>query len=509
MITRFYKFLVVFFCTLVLLSCVHKPKYATENGKIPAIFPDYTDLTIPPNIAPLNFAISDSADDFFVEIYGQKGSPVSIHTQKVVDIPIKKWRRLLSENKGDTLFVDIYRKTNGRWEKYLPIKNIIAIDTIDPYMAYRQSAPGDGYWRHMEIRQRNLTNFTDAPIIVNDMADGACFSCHITSGNNPNNVMLHVRRSNPGTLIIRNGELRKVKMTIDNQNVIYGAWHPSANFLAFSTNEAASPDRNFSHERMLVVYDRISDIVLYNIENNELSSDSFLLTPNYVESFPTWSHDGNYLYYCRANSPKNPEDSDDYEGTTSVMYDLMRIAFDEQSGCFTGSPEKMIDAQSLGLSVSLPEVSPDDRYVMFAASDYGTITPAAKRSDLFLLDLKTKKVEALSILNTKYLESSHAWSNNGRWFLYSSKKGNGLYSRPYLGYFDKNGHVHKSFIVPQKDPFFYPKFRRLYNLPRLMTGPINPEWMMEANHLEARPVVNKLEHNYKSVDAVSGATQKH
>ena len=41
--------------------------FHAENKK-PAIFPDYIDVVIPPNIAPLNFTVLDKGNKYYIEI---------------------------------------------------------------------------------------------------------------------------------------------------------------------------------------------------------------------------------------------------------------------------------------------------------------------------------------------------------------------------------------------------------------------------------------------------------
>ena len=43
-------------------SCAPTPENVREVKSLPTIYPDYTDITIPANIAPLNFKIRGKAD---------------------------------------------------------------------------------------------------------------------------------------------------------------------------------------------------------------------------------------------------------------------------------------------------------------------------------------------------------------------------------------------------------------------------------------------------------------
>ena len=69
------------------------------------IKPDYTDLAIPPNIAPLNFVVKDSGQQYLVKIYSVNGEPVEVFSRTgKIKISLRPWRALLNANKGQELF---------------------------------------------------------------------------------------------------------------------------------------------------------------------------------------------------------------------------------------------------------------------------------------------------------------------------------------------------------------------------------------------------------------------
>lgn len=88
------------------------------------------------------------------------------------------------------------------------------------------------------------------------------------------------------------------------------------------------------------------------------------------------------------------------------------------------------------------------------------------------MDLTTRAVRALKEVNSPDVESYHSWSSNGRWIIYSTRRDDGSYTRPYIAYFDKKGNAHKPFILPQEDPDFYAQFFKSYNIPEFMTEPV-------------------------------------
>ena len=47
---------------MALTACTPTPENAMKCDAMPPIYPDYTDITIPCNIAPLNFLLRDEVD---------------------------------------------------------------------------------------------------------------------------------------------------------------------------------------------------------------------------------------------------------------------------------------------------------------------------------------------------------------------------------------------------------------------------------------------------------------
>jgi len=69
-------------------------------------------------------------------------------------------------------------------------------------------------------------------------------------------------------------------------------------------------------------------------------------------------------------------------------------------------------------------------------------------------------------------DSFHSWSSNSRWIVFSSKRDDGLFARPYFSYLDADGKAHKPFVLPQEDPTYYDSCIRTYNAPELATAPV-------------------------------------
>ena len=78
----------------------------------------------------------------------------------------------------------------------------------------------------------------------------------------------------------------------------------------------------------------------------------------------------------------------------------------------------------------------------------------------------------MTAANSKDVDSYHSWSSNSRWLAFSSRRDDGLYTRPYFTYVDAQGKEHKPFMLPQADPDYYIAFMKSYNIPELITGPV-------------------------------------
>ena len=141
----------------------------------------------------------------------------------------------------------------------------------------------------------------------------------------------------------------------------------------------------------------------------------------------------------------------------------------------------VLDADSTGMSMSMPAISPDGRYMVCSMSDYGYFTIFHKESDLYCIDLESREFRKLEV-NSESAESFSSWSANGRWLVFSSKRMDEVFSRPFIAYIDENGKAHKPFVLPQKDPEMYNILLANYNLPKMITGRIE----LDPEEIQAR-----------------------
>ncbi len=453
----------------------NSPVPSVTVNRNPRINPDYTDVVIPPNIAPLNFRVLEPLDEAALRISSNSGDPIDLKSgDGVFQIPIKAWKKLLNQNRGQSLILHIRIRKDSKWQAFRPIINRISQEPIDSYLAYRLINPAYSLWTVMGLYQRNLETFDEKPILVNRLTQDNCMNCHNFKNNDPDFMLMHLRGGpGSGTLIRWQGEIRKVDTATDfNKAGAYPSWHPNGNIIAFSVNALTM----FFHARgeSRDVLDSASDLVLYLIDKNMITTGRGIANPDRMETFPCWAPDGQHLYFCAADK------LDKYVGIRdgkedlfweNIRYDLMRIAYTAETDTW-GEPETVLSAEQAGGSITLPRISPDGRFLIFTKADYGNFPIYLKSSDLYLLDLKTGKYKRLEC-NSDQTESFHSWSSNGRWFVFSSKRLDGFCARPFFSYLAQDGTASKPILLPQKDPAFYDTFLKTYNVPELVRGSIS------------------------------------
>ena len=74
--------------------------------------------------------------------------------------------------------------------------------------------------------------------------------------------------------------------------------------------------------------------------------------------------------------------------------------------------------------------------------------------------------------NSDDTESFHNWSTNSRWLVLSSRRDDGLFTRPYFCHVDAQGRVSKAFMLPQRNPRRFYRNRFLsFNVPEFIIAP--------------------------------------
>ena len=448
------------------------PKDVTIVDEQPAIYPDYVGVTIPTGIAPLDFAMrSDSVTTIDVEVKGSQGG--SLHTNGAyADFDIAAWHELLEQNKGGELKVTVCAERDGRWTQYQDFAIHISTDSLGEWgVTYRRIAPGYEFYGHMGIYQRDLSNFNETPLIENTDISKQCLNCHTANRTNPDQYVFHVRGEMGATVINRHGSIEALQARNDSLggSMVYPYWHPGGRYCAFSTNKTSQMFHTANPTKRIEVYDSSSDVFVYDTETRTILLDTLTMRKYWAENVPVFSPDGKWLYYMTAKRQIYPTDYD------KEKYSLCRVAFDAETGKLGTQVDTLINTRLTGKSISWPRPSYDGHYIMYAQADYGYFSIWHPEADLWLLDLETGDTRPIDEVNSSRAESLHNWSTNSRWFLFTSRRDDGLYSRLYLAHIDEQGHCTKPFMLPQQNPWhYYQQLLYSYNTPDFTTRCLEP-----------------------------------
>jgi len=447
---------------LLLVACTHQVKNPKQAGELPPIYPDYVDVTIPVGIAPMNFDYEGGDyQRLDVAVKGSKGG--SLHCQgSTIDFDLDLWHELVANNQGGELTFTLCVEKEGQWIQYQDFKMYVSKHPLDEWgLTYRRVAPGYEVYSQMGLYQRDLSTFDEYEIMVNTRTPGACVNCHTSNRTNPEAFLFHVRGANSATVVQKDGKRALLNTKTDKTLglCVYPYWHPDGRYVAFSTNTTRQ-GFHMTKEKRIEVFDHESDLQILDTETNELLLSPLLTQKESNETYPAFSPDGKTLYFCTTLKKSYPQ------ALKQVRYNLCSIAFDAQTGHYGETIDTLLNAEADSMSIAFPKPSYDGKWLMYTLADYGTFPIWHQEADLWLMNLQTGETRALNEVNSDNTESYHNWSENSRWFVFSSRRGDGLYTRLYFSSIDETGKATKPFLLPQKAPrHFYERLMYSYNVP--------------------------------------------
>lgn len=458
-------------CLLAACSSPQLPKKYAVSNQLPRIYPDYVGVTIPVNVAPLNFELLMGADNAIIR-YAAHDSEILCEGLKARP-DIDEWHRLAAEVQGGDITVDVYAEKDGQWTRFKPFHLTVSPDSIDPWMSYRMISPSYVSYEELTLNQRCLESFEERVFVDNMLcsteAGGQCVNCHSFQQYNPRRMQFHARQSHGGTVIAYDGKLSKVDLA-----ATYPAWHPWLRLIAYSTNKTMQSFHT-AHLNKIEVQDTESDLTVYDIDQNRAYTIESL--PDELETFPTWSPDGRWLYFCSAHFKYQAGHADAEEvilRAKELKYNIYRKPFNPDNLQF-GPRELVFAADSLGMSATLPRISPDGRWLLFTMGEWGCFHIWHHDADLWLIDLANQPLGSArqwEAVNSPDTESYHCWSSNGRWVVVSSRRYDGVFTRPFFAHVGTDGQASKPFELPTSDPDRHRQLLKSYNVPELMRGPV-------------------------------------
>ena len=458
-----HNYLYLLIIALLALSGCARGDFATavdgSEGPL-VIYPDYKEVTIPANIAPLNFryAMKDVRKAKTTFTLGDKSVTVK---GTEVEWRLDAWKDFLSGAEGQTISVTAEAVVEGKpvtdsWSVY------VSPDAIDGWLTYRLIEPSYQMYHEISIMERCIENFEETTICDWKHTDNACMNCHVHGQSRGDYSLYYIRGPKGGSILNQNGKLRKLTLKADGMisATVYGELHPEGRFGVFSTNIIWPSFHTLSTYRM-EVYDTESDLTVADFVNNRMINVPHVARADKFETFPCFSADGRSIFYCVADTVTLPKQVD------KCLYDLVRADFDPETGLIGEQVDTLWHGKDGKGSVCHPKASPDGRWLMFTVADYGTFPLFHPECTLYLADLQSGEIRPMDEIKGNKSDSYHSWSSNGRWFVFASKRGDGQYGKPYFCHLDADGRTTKPFVLPQKSARFYLYNLKSFNVPDL------------------------------------------
>jgi len=473
------KHFFLIFSLLILSSCSVRVDGTIEKNCPPDLWPDYNGVTIPKNIAPLNFSTTsfDSLDRIEAVLKTFDGENYNFSGKNYIDFPISDWREILKKSCGKKLEILVTEFKNDKKYVYKPFEIFVADSEIDSFLCYRLIAPGYQIYSRMGIYCRNLTDFQQNTVVDNRLINANCLNCHSFCKGNTDLASFHVRGNLNSTVLKNGNEITVCKAVTDKfkLNCVYPYWHPQGKYIAYSQNNTAQAFHCGDANRV-EVYDMESRVVVYDIANNKLLTSPELNDKKTFTSEPSFSPDGKYLYFISADSLNMSKH------TKEVHYDICRIGFNPLDGSFSKEVDTLVNTSKDSLTSSFPRPSYDGKYLLYTRFNYGQFAIWHREADLWILNLETKENYPLTNANSSNADSYHSWSQNSKWIVFESRRDDGFYTRAYIAYIDENGKAAKAFLLPQQSPEYNRKLMYSFNVPEFATK----EFVFDKGVLESK-----------------------
>lgn len=468
---------ILFWALLMFAACSETVRDARQEASLPAIFPDYTGVTVPVGIAPLNFCMADrSATKIDAVITDGQGHQLHGQGKETTNFDMDEWHELIAQHAGDSLQVFVSAKYEDGWHSYQPFSLYVSTDAMDYGVVYRKLEPGYEVYSKMGIYERDLSTFDETALIENTQFSG-CVNCHSFNHCDPKNLSLHIRGKHGATLLRLDGNMGAYNTKTDKTigSCVYPYWHPEGRYIMYSNNTTQQVFHVLDANR-IEVYDQASDLVLYDTQSNELITNPLLSRDSVMETFPAFSVDGRTLYFVQATElPANSRE------LQNLHYNLCSISFDAATGTFGNKIDTLLMAEEMNRTVTMPRPSYDGRFLLFTMADYGQFPIWHHEADLYMVPTDSLQqpitdVEQyrMPVANSDDTDSFHNWSSNSRWIVFSSRRDDGLFTRLYFSHIDQDGKETKPFLLPQANPRrYYDELFMSYNVPDFVTSPVH------------------------------------
>jgi len=339
----------------------------------------------------------------------------------------------------------------------------------DPLIVYRLVSPLFHGYKTPDVCYRDITDFEQHMFLPSK--GKYCTNCHVfpnvpNPGTEDLTLAIAARESFHNLRLLGLYEFGSRASKTLAINSFFMSWHPTGRCIAVTGGDSVTVKMPITLETQ-EFYVNVADILIVDADTFSVSPLPGACEPDYMESFPAWSPDGETIVFARAKELPLP-------AIPPVKYELYRVPYNDGLG---GEATAIVGAGGDGTSNFAPRYSPDGKWIVFnKADDASLVEPTA---DLYIVSTAEGAVPRPLECNVPYaMDSHHSWSSNSRWLLFASKRDDGVFARIYLTEIDEDGHASAPVELPTlEDPMM------CYNV---------PEFLRYRPDIDAEDIVRKV-----------------
>jgi tetratricopeptide (TPR) repeat protein len=370
------------------------------------------------------------------------------------------WEKIKTVGLRDTVWIAVAGIRNGAIASGARVGIKVSADSVGGSIFFRAvPLPFSYALTHLDSIQWRLGNVGSAEPPTTMLRNlSLCGNCHTFTADGRTLAMDVDYANDKGSYVI--APIKKVTQLFADEIITWSDFKRGDRTKTFGLLSQISPDGRYvvsmvRDRSIFVAVDSLTYsqlffpikgiIAVYNRQTRQFASLPGADDPAFVQGNPTWSPDGKWVYFAKAEKydpqvlRSNPDivlpvaaAKEFLQEGRAFKFDIYRIPFNEGRG---GKAEPVPGASGGGMSHFFPRVSPDGKWLVYTRAKNFMLLQRDSR--LVIIPAEGGVPRELGC-NTGSMNSWHSWSPDSRWLVFASKL-RGPYTQAFLTHIDGEG----------------------------------------------------------------------